>query len=199
MSRLIFDIETLPAPESKRSLLEDLAVKNSKKKKADAFERSSLDGNFGRIFCIGYIKEPPKNEQVKIIAGNEKEILEEFWRVAQDIDLFVGHNIIDFDLKFIYKRSIINGIKPTRELSFARYRSKPIYDTMREWEKWSSGQTSLDTLAKIFDLPTSKDKMSGSSVYPKFKEGKYEEIYQYCKKDVLLTRQVFYKMTFQTS
>jgi len=193
MTRLIFDIETLPARKDKKELIEQTIKKKSK----DFFEKTALDGNFGRIFCIGYIKEPPITEESSIISGNEKEILTEFWKIAHDVDIFIGHNVMDFDLKFIYKRSIINGIKPSRELNFARYRSEPIFDTMKEWEKWSmSNSTSLDTLAKIFGFQTSKDKMCGSEVYGKYLDKQYDEIYKYCKKDVELTRKIYYKMNF---
>jgi hypothetical protein len=86
---------------------------------------------------------------------------------------------------------------PTRQLNFARYRSMPIYDTMREWEKWSmSNATSLDTLANIFNFKTSKDKMCGSEVYGKYLKKQFDEIYEYCKKDVELTRKIYYKMNF---
>ena len=189
MRRLFFDIETLPVHRSKRELVEKITGK--------PYQQTALNGNFGRIFCIGYIKEPPKNSPVKIIKGKEKEILKEFWKIARNVDLFIGHNIIDFDLRFIYKRSVIHGIKPTRELNFARYRSDPIYDTMREWEKWSlKGQTSLDTLAKIFGFQSSKDKLDGSQVYETYLEKRYQDIYDYCKKDVELTRKIYYKMNF---
>ena len=55
----------------------------------------------------------------------------------------------------------------------------------------------LDTLAKVFGLPTSKDEMDGSMVADYFKQGKIEEIKKYCMKDVELTRKVYYKMTFE--
>ena len=48
------------------------------------------------------------------------------------IDRIVGHNIYDFDLKFILKRSVFHGIRPTVDLSFARYRNQPIFDTRYE-------------------------------------------------------------------
>jgi len=115
------------------------------------------------------------------------------------VDRFIGHNIWAFDLPFIYKRSIINGVKPRRDISFARYRNTPIYDTMMEWDLWNMktyGQK-LDTLAKVLGLPTSKDDMDGSMVWQYFQEGRIDEICRYCMKDVELTRKVYYRMTFE--
>jgi hypothetical protein len=46
---------------------------------------------------------------------------------------------------------------PSVELSFARYRSQPIFDTMHQWNKWSPRKyVSLDRLAKILGLESSK-------------------------------------------
>jgi len=52
-----------------------------------------------------------------------------------NVDRVVGHNIYDFDLKFIPKRSIIHGVRSTVDRSFARYRNRPIFDMMYEWER----------------------------------------------------------------
>jgi hypothetical protein len=107
---------------------------------------------------------------------------------------------MDFDLRFIFKRSIVSGVKPNGKhlnLSFARYRNFPIFDTMREWEKWSSSYIKLDTLAKILGCQSSKDgDIDGSNVYDFYKKKKFLEIYNYCKKDVKLTREIYNKMTF---
>lgn len=204
--KLFFDIETLPAPEEKKEVAQTITLKKllqrdkklkiTNKTKDQAYLDSAISGDFGRIFCIGYAQDAV---EVKIISGSEIEILTEWWKVAENADLFIGHNILDFDLRFIFKRSIVNDIKPCAKhlnLSFARYRNFPIYDTMREWEKWSSSYISLDALSKILDLPTSKDNIDGSQVYKFYKKGKHDEIYEYCKKDVILTRQVYNKMTF---
>ena len=107
---------------------------------------------------------------------------------------------MDFDLRFIYQRSIILQIKPTKELSFARYRNYPIYDTLREWQKWhmsSNGYDSLDALAQAMDIPSPKDNIDGSQVYAYYQAGKLKEIYEYCKRDVDTTRRVYKKMIFE--
>ena len=68
---------------------------------------------------------------------------------------------------------------------------------MLQWELWNMQKAQkLDTLAKIFNLPTSKDEMDGSMVYDYFLEGRLEDICRYCMKDVELTRLVYYKMAY---
>lgn len=204
MIKIFLDIETIPSPtEHKMTHLEILKKRNSNGGKTDdeLYDNTALEGTFGRICCIAVIKEGPEGIiQQEVFSGDEKDILTKFWQSAQGVQRFVGHNIWGFDLPFIYKRSIIKGVKPRQDISFARYRNFPIYDTMLEWELWNMDKTrvqKLDTLAKVFGFPTSKDEMDGSMVWPYFKEGKIEEICKYCMKDVELTRKVYYKMTFE--
>lgn len=203
MINLFFDIETIPsAEEHKETHLEILRKKTKDKEKTDdeIHRLTSFEGTFGRICCIGVIKEVNGKETVKeVYSGEEKEILNKFWEVARDVDRFIGHNIWAFDLPFIFQRSIINGIKP-RTLNFARYRNVPIYDTMLEWTLWNFDHgkvQKLDTMAKILGFPTSKDDMDGSMVWDYFQEGRIEEICKYCMKDVELTRQVYKRMIFE--
>ncbi len=210
--KLFFDIETIPADEDHRDFAIALSAKkaqkfstgkkvttpSSKAAKEKLFRASSISGDFGRILCIGYAIE---NEPTQVIGGDEKEILENWWEVAGNADHFIGHNIMEFDLRFIFKRSIVNKIRPAAKhlnLSFARYRGYPIYDTMREWEKWSNSFISLDTLAKILGLESSKDGgIDGSQVYDFYLRGDTEKIYDYCKRDVELTRKVYKRMCFE--
>jgi predicted PolB exonuclease-like 3'-5' exonuclease len=204
MIKMFFDIETLPSPDEHRDIhLEILKKKtlNKEKEDEDIFQSTSFDGAFGRICCIGIIKEGPQGIlQKEVFSGNENDLLTKFWQAAQGVHRFVGHNIWAFDLPFIYKRSIINGVKPRMDISFARYRNIPIYDTMLEWDLWNMERgraQKLDTLAKVLGLPTSKDEMDGSMVANYFKEGRIEDICRYCMKDVELTRRVYYRMVFE--
>ncbi len=142
MRRFYFDIESLPAGEESMpalKILYDKKVEKNEKYKVsfeDFHRGTSFEGEFGRILCIGYaIDDGPL--EVIYEEGDEKKILESFWKIVKDIDLFIGHNIIEYDMRFIYQRSIMLGVKPTVEVSFARYRSAPMYDTMKEWGKWS--------------------------------------------------------------
>lgn len=211
MIKLFLDIETLPAEEKMREEIakEITSPKNLKTEDAikeweenekplkieETFRKTALSGDFGRILCVGYIKEMGQKIDKEVIKGEEVDILKKFWDVARDVDLFIGHNILGFDLKFIVKRSIVHRIKPTLPISFARFRSEPIYDTMCEWEKWS-GFISLDKLAKALGFESSKGTLDGSKVYDYHQEGRTDEIYDYCMADVELTRKIYYRMNF---
>lgn len=204
MKKLFLDIETVPAPKELHKLLKEIYDK----RKADGkkvsgtveeyIESTGLDGSFGRIICISYAIN---NLKPQSLSGDEKEILKDFWVIAEDANLFIGHNIIDFDLRFIYQRSMIFGVKPTQDLPFARYRSAPMYDTMHEWSKWNfQAKITLDNLAKALGLETSKGgEIEGKNVAEAYEKGKIKEIIKYCEDDVEVTRNIYNKMTFADS
>ena len=200
MNILFFDIETLPAEKEIHAILAEIHRKKvmdgKTVKELEAFlADTTFDGAYGRIACISYAIN---NNPVQTLCQSEQEMLNEFWKIAKTIDLFVGFNIIDFDMRFIYQRSIIKGIRPTRDLTFARYRSNPMYDLMHEWSKWNQqNKISLDSLAKALSLPSSKGgEIEGKNVAKAWEEGRRREICEYCEKDVELTRKIYKKMTF---
>lgn len=200
MNKMFLDIETLPAAEEQHELLREFHKERKEKGKfegsfEDYLAQTGFNGAFGRIFCISYALN---NTTVQNICKEEKLMLNDFWSIAKNVDLFVGYNIFDFDLKFIYQRSAILGVRPTRELPFARYRNVPIYDVMCEWSKWSNqDRISLDLLAQAFNFSSPKEGMDGSQVFDYFKAGKYKEICEYCNRDVETTRKIYKKLTFE--
>lgn len=175
-------------------------------------QRSSLNGDTGRLLCIGFIDEGCGRKPVKGVLGwdrergcfsdNEPEILRDFWEMMRTfrpcLDRIVGHNIYNFDLPFIYKRSVVCGVRPSIELNFARYRNQPIYDTMCEWEKWNLRHAiSLDRLARVLGLESPKtDECDGSRIAELFTRGEHKTIRDYCLKDVITTRRIYRRMTF---
>jgi len=224
--KLYFDIETIPASEESLKALHYLYDKKLKKFEEsreekddefmsfdDFFEKTCLDGAFGRILCIGYaLDDRPTGCLCE--PEDEKKMLEEFWDMAANVDLFVGHNIMEFDLKFIMQRSAILGVKPSwnkfeepgkkpwemgKFLSFARYRNCPIFDTMCEWSNWGRPNVGLEHIALAMGIPTPKEGIDGSQVWNFLKAGKVKEIADYCKRDVETTRAVYKRMTFESA
>lgn len=188
------DIETVPTDRS----LEDNGLLEAQLQldEGDLIKKLSLSAATAKILCLCYAIEPPVGSEVQVLEGDETEIIKEFWKLAVDCNLFVGHNILDFDLRFIYQRSIIHQIKPSRELPFARFRSAPIFDTMHEWSKWGREHASLDLLSRTLSIPSPKESLDGSKVYPYYRAGKLADIVNYCKCDVDSVRQVYRRLTF---
>ena len=194
MKTLFFDIETIPTEQS----LEHSGLLEAQMQldETEIIKRLSLSAATARILCLAYALEPPVDSAATVLHGDEREILQRFWSLATEANLFVGHNVLDFDLRFIYQRSIIHQIKPSRELPFARFRNSPIFDTMHEWSKWGREHVSLDLLSRALGIPSPKECLDGSKVYPYFRAGKLAEICEYCKCDVDTVRQVYLLLTF---
>ena len=194
MKIFFFDIETVPTEQSLRDsgLLEAQILLNE----AEILKKLSLSAVTAKILCLAYAVEPPLDSTVEVIHGDEPEIIQNFWRLAAEMNLFVGHNVLDFDLKFIYQRSIIHQIKPSRDISFARYRSAPVYDIMHEWTKWGRSPISLDLLSRALGIASPKECLDGSKVYPYYRAGRLPEICDYCKCDVETVRKVYRRLTF---
>jgi len=215
MHKLFLDIETLPAAEKDQKTLKMLFDKKHDEFDQEKFDeflsKTSFDGAFGQILCIGYaVDDDPVQHFYN--ENNEKKTLEQFWDLVQALSieprnqqypdyglLFVGHNVMDFDLRFIYQRSIILGVKPAYEISFARYRNYPIFDTMKEWMKWANSGVGLEYLALALGIPSPKDGIDGSQVAEFHRNGKDKEICEYCQRDVATTRDVYRKMVFENA
>jgi hypothetical protein len=171
------------------------------------YRKTSFDGGLGEICCIGYAidDKPP----LSIFGITEADILYWFYQEvtikynpsSNQKPKFIGHNIANFDLRFMYQRSIINGIKPPPIMP---YNVKPwdesIFDTMTAWAGHGN-RVSLDKLCKIFGIPLKGSEigeaMDGSKVWDFYKDGRIKDIAKYCEGDVERTRNVYKRMTFE--
>lgn len=222
--RVFFDIETLPPEEAARGHLTYGTLRRLEcRARSDEFgdddlctdeqfRQLALHGGYGRLLCIGVIVERDGIETLRGVYGRERDTrrlhldeartLRGFWKLMGDFDvrrdLIIGHNIYDFDVPFINQRSMICGVPQTVQLSLARYRRQPIYDTLKEWTHWVNKRSvSLTGLAKILNTEMTKtDGVDGGRVYEMFCAGRHEEIADYCLRDVEVVRAVYRKMTF---
>lgn len=220
--RIFLDIETLPAGEDFRARVEeDVARELADQEVAmvgpeldalveERFRNLALRPEYGRILAIGLIVEDGDRIVHQGVIGrdrdtgcfhlDEKRTLRSFWKLLNGFnlyqDLLVGHNILDFDLQFLCKRSVINRVKPSIDICFARYRQRPVYDTMWEWNHWRKC-TSLNEVAEVLGIESPKtDGLDGGKVYDAYREGRHEKIALYCMRDVECTREVYYRLNF---
>jgi hypothetical protein len=135
--------------------------------------------------------------------GNEQDeaqALKEFLALMADFDpecdWIVGHNILSFDLPFIFQRCLVNSIpfKPFVDLS--EYNVRGVFDTMRRWSFGDRrSNPSLDDLAWVFGFESSKtEDVEGSKVFELYQAGKLAEIREYNLNDVRVTRKVYERM-----
>jgi len=199
--KLFFDLETIPAPKELRQASIDSERKKYRNKEIaeddeQLYRQSALSGDFGRIVCIGYAID---DETAQIISGQEVDILNKWWEISRRATKFIGHNIIEFDIPFLYKRSVVLKTRPSQLIPVKKFQTENIYDTSKEWSRWDNySNISLHHLSIALGLPSSKEGgIDGSQVFDRFLAGEMEEIYQYCKRDVDLTRKIYKRMLFE--
>jgi 3'-5' exonuclease len=121
------------------------------------------------------------------------ELTDKFYKHKRRFQ-FAGHNIREFDIPFLCRRMIIHGIELPAYLQL--YGAKPweinMLDTMQWWKFGDyKNFTSLNLLAHILNIPTSKDDIDGSMVQHVYhKENDLQRIATYCQKDVVVVAQI---------
>ena len=218
---IYFDIETIPTQSEhlKNHIQTNLTPPANYKKQETidawieenrdlAYRKTALNGGFGQIVCIGYAIN---NNDVRTIyfddwATSEGDILKTFfneliecYRPSADITPhFIGHNIENFDLRFIYQRAIVLGIKPPSflPLNSKSYNNMYIFDTMTEWAG-KRNYVSLNEVCLSLGIPTKGDEIDGSKVWDFVQEGSLKQVAEYCADDVEKVRAIHKRMAFQ--
>ena len=213
---ITFDIETIPtqSPDLIAHISSDIKAPATMKKAEtiaeweatqkqsaidEAVAKTSFDGAYGAICCIGWAVD---DDPTSSIFGDEYCIVKGFFealerRNPRGLDMtFIGHNVSAFDLRFLFQRAVILGIKPPAFIPFnAKSWDSQIFDTMTYFAGFGN-RISLDKLSKALGLE-GKTGISGADVWPMYQAGKIEEIAEYCEHDVSLTRAVYNRLTFK--
>lgn len=173
-------------------------------------QRAGIMAEFAKIVCIsiGYFnRETTLHLRVKSFFGtDEKKILEDFLSTLNKIEshnkkwCFAGHNIKEFDIPFICRRILVNQLSIPGYLDFQNMKpwETNIVDSFQYWRFGDYKHfTSLKLLAKIMNVPSSKDDIDGSMVGglywesdKKQQEENLKRIAVYCQKDVVTTANI---------
>jgi 3'-5' exonuclease len=171
-------------------------------------DRAGIYAEFGKIICIAVGKYFDNESgdlglRTKVYQGHdERELLLTFKSMLERIDSstmrLCAHNGKEFDYPYLCRRMLINGIPlpPALNLSGKKGWEVQHLDTM---ELWKFGDykhfTSLDLLAAIFNIPSSKTDMDGSQVNAVYyQENNLDKISDYCRRDVVVLAQLFLKL-----
>ena len=172
-------------------------------------KKAAIYAEFGKIICIGiggilFDDENKPSLRVKMIGGdNEADVLLEFKKIiekhkAANNLMLCAHNGKEFDFAYICRRMLVNGIGLPRVLQFAGKKPWEInhLDTLDLWKFGDyKHYTALDLLAAIFDIPSSKNGISGDQVNAVYYiENDRAKIEQYCAADVVVLTQLYMKM-----
>jgi predicted PolB exonuclease-like 3'-5' exonuclease len=130
---------------------------------------------------------------------NEKRALQEFVNFMKDFDAdcdeLVGHNILGFDLPFIFQRCLVHAIHVRPFVNLADYNVRGVFDTMHRWWLGARKYVSLDDIAWALGIESSKtSEVEGSKVFDLYQAGKLDLIREYNLNDVRVTRKVYERM-----
>lgn len=222
---LFLDVETVPCTKHFDKLSDELQMLWKEKWDSlcmrsperfsgtypEGFEREAgIFAEYGKIICIsvGFCYKNEHDGQFHVrtrsfCGDDEKEILHDFFDliarfVHTPYHSLAGHNIKEFDIPFICRRALINGLPLPEILQISGKKPWEInfIDTL---ELWKFGDfkhyTSLRTLTALFGIPTPKDDIDGSEVAQVYyTDHNINRISTYCQKDVIATIQVYLRL-----
>jgi hypothetical protein len=196
--------------EQQQRYLEDIAAEEER-----VYQLGSLNATSGRILSIAVHIGPVPGLDIAGVTpapsehvfgidqdGNEQDetqALRDFLKLMSDFDpecdLLVGHNIINFDLPFIFQRCLVNNIAVKPFIDLSEFRVQGVYDTMRAWWLGSRNRVALDDVAWALGIESSKtSEVEGSRVFELYQAGKLAAIREYNLNDVRVTRKVYERM-----
>ena len=216
---LFIDIETIRCAKTYHELDERLKTqwarkasflrRNPEEEDEKLFEaRAGIYAEFGQVITIGmgYFAEGDMGQpclRVKALANHqEKQLLTDFKSALQRFDpdhtRLCAHNGKEFDFPYLSRRMLVNSISLPGLLNLTGKKPWEVnhIDTMEMWKFGDRKHfTSLDLLARIFDIPSSKDKIDGSMVSQVYYEQNgLDQIQAYCAADVAVTAQVYLRL-----
>ncbi|MEQ8425893.1 MAG: 3'-5' exonuclease [Cyclobacteriaceae bacterium] len=215
---LFLVIETVAIAENYEQLNERLKVQWARKASffkrdelqsdADLFNlRAGIYAEFGKIITIGIgMFTEGESGQLGLrtkyfTSHDESQLLKEFKELLEKLGpatKLCAHNGKEFDFPYLSRRMLVNGISlpEVLDLSGKKPWDIPHLDTL---ELWKFGDykhyTSLDLLAALFNIPTSKGVMDGSQVNEVYyKEKDLTKISEYCLGDVIAVAQLYLRL-----
>lgn len=217
---LLLDIETVSAFASYDQLPERIQKLWDKKtlsfRKGDEtlsnaeyfYDRGAIYSEFGKIVCIAFgafywNDHDEISFKVSSFSGdNEADILLQFKALIEKYPpeqlILCAHNGKEFDFPFLCRRMLIHCIEIPKALQISGKKPWEILhqDTMDLWKFGDyKSYTSLDLLAAVFDIPGSKNEMSGDQVTRVYWEEKdLAKICRYCREDVVVLAQLYLRL-----
>jgi DNA polymerase elongation subunit (family B) len=221
-SKIIFDIEVagFPWEEVDEATRGYLLTRERDPERRDAIpDRMALYPGLGRVIAIGVwkLEDGPEDDtglilldgdeeeshdwekvpNTKIVRGSEKTLLETFWKIVARRDRrLVTYNGRGYDGPILTIRSAQLGIVPSRNLVPNRYHVHDHCDLLDvlTFHGASRDRYSLDYWCRRFDVESPKGSIDGSQVGRAYREGRIDDIGEYCLRDVRATAQLYRKL-----
>jgi 3'-5' exonuclease len=175
-------------------------------------QKAALYPEFGKIVCISAGKiVQGKLRTFSFYGHDEHQILHDFniWladRASKDPNLVLcGINLKFFDLRFIYIRSVVNGVVPVpKHIDLTGLKPWEVWtaDITDYWKQTSPYNAPMVCMAEVLGLPSPKSDMDGSQtsdIYWSEGDKGLERIRQYCEfSDVPTTCNIARRLRFET-
>lgn len=206
--KLFIDIETRPSDELP-SLDEISAPANYKDpEKIQAYKEANQLAEWHKQAL-----NPIKGNILTISAAIDDGDVVEFWGVYEINMLtdfcdwlylnnvsrgceIIGHNIINFDMPWLYLKAAKYGLKEIRNILPQYKFDKLIFDTMQKLNPWGVSYISLSDAAKLFGLEEKSLSMDDvKEMWNDLTEENIVKISTYCANDVEITRGVYKKLS----
>jgi len=164
-----------------------------------------VETNQGMILLEGEHEEKHAWEKVarsEIYRGEERDVLERFWEIATKRDKrgrlprLVTYNGRTYDGPILMIRSAQLGLAPRRQLVPYRYDISDHCDLMDVlcYQGATRDRYSLDYWCRRFDVESPKGSIDGSQVARAYRDGRIDDIGEYCLRDVRATAELYSKL-----
>lgn len=171
-------------------------------KKAAAIQETALDGTWGELAAIGFaVNDDPV--EVMLRGVTEASLLMDFGAKLNAIcqglmpsgslwsATWIGHNLLDFDLRFLWQRSRILDVRLPFEFPPNKFN---VYDTMKEWAGFKGWVKQTD-LELAFGIPRSDPlENGGADVFKAYQAGRLDDVAEHCRQDVENLRKIYRRM-----
>lgn len=211
MKKIYVDIETLPAGEPLG--VEDVKPPAQMKREEtiakwreefgsqaveEEYRSRALNSLRGRIFIIGYkIDDGPTKA---IYNEDEGGLIASFVNAVRPknngLVEWVGHNALNFDALWLFRKAVKHNNRWLRDnINMNPWRGN-VHDTMLIFNGGNPREkyVKLDDLAKFLELPTKTEGMDGSQVFDYWRDGRFEELCEYCVQDVQCMYNVYQRL-----
>lgn len=196
------EIKFTSAPDLTARWEREMADKKAPELADTNWRKTSLDGTKGRVLSIAWKLQNGSGGLHINNPDDERDTLQSFIAGLSEAlgehgngrpPFFIGHNVT-FDLKFLFRRCVILGIRPPFQLPFHGRHDKDYFCTMEAWCDHGE-RISLSNLCAALNIESSND-IDGSMICDMWLQGKYAEIGAYNQDDVELSMQVYRALTF---
>jgi len=219
MSTITFDIEVAGFPwddvdEITRGYLMERA--RDEREREALPDRMALFPGLGKVIAIGMWnveadrgmmllegdeEEGPQDwkrvANSDVYRGSEKQVLQKFWEiVGRKRPRLVSYNGRGYDGPILMIRSAQLGVRPSVNLLPYRYDMSSHCDLMEVFNFHGASRSnySLDFWCRRFDVESPKGSIDGSQVGRYYREGRIEDIGEYCLRDVRATAELYGKV-----